>query len=544
MLPLFVAFFSSFFFLTLISAQASAPLRFLYQNNGDWSDDSQIGYIISSTEAVDASKACASISEKAASVSEPIDSGLQKQLAYLVYDKTYETGQKFWVADGKALQVVADGHVQLSTAGNGEKLPVLCTQSAPRNVANNTDTASQYHITTNHWTGFRDGRSFRFQGVPYAAPVDRFAYSQPLDSTEPVMATTTGRGLQCPQTAGTDSPYKEACLFLNIYTPLVGEKQAGRPVMLWVHGGGFSSGSGLDFTFDGGNLASRGDVVVVTPNYRLGSLGFLSIDNEAKGNYGLGDVITALKWVKANIKYFGGDASKVTIFGQSAGAQIVEALLGSPEASNLFAHAIIQSGRPQDQDNALQTASTAQKDGSAKVIEDLGCAKSKNVLDCLRKLPVEDFLRKSAFSKLVVDGRLITHKLLDVNGKNGGHINAVPVMMGFMRDEMGSLGYVPPADSTLEEALRKAKISSSDISVIEKNPKIFQGDTINVTITAQTNVLSIKRCGQESTLLALAKSKVFPAVYGYTQDQRAMQILNYDPNGVCQDKDDGNPYYL
>lgn len=114
--------------------------------------------------------------------------------------------------------------------------------------------------------------------------------------------------------------------------------------MLWIHGGGFTSGSASDTTFDGGNMASRGDVVVVTINYRLSTLGFLALDNSTlRGNYGIADQVTALDWVRTHIEDFGGDKDRITVFGQSAGAASVRALLASPKARGKFSRAILQS---------------------------------------------------------------------------------------------------------------------------------------------------------------------------------------------------------
>ena len=112
-------------------------------------------------------------------------------------------------------------------------------------------------------------------------------------------------------------------------------------MMLWIHGGAFTSGEASDSLFDGGNMASRGDVVVVGINYRLSTLGFLALnDGKTNGNYGIGDQITALEWVQQHIRAFGGDPDRVTVFGQSAGAASVRALMGSPKAIGKFAGAI------------------------------------------------------------------------------------------------------------------------------------------------------------------------------------------------------------
>jgi carboxylesterase type B len=114
--------------------------------------------------------------------------------------------------------------------------------------------------------------------------------------------------------------------------------------MFWIHGGAFTSGTGNDPTMDGANIVSRGDVVLVTINYRLGSFGFLALDDGVtKGNYGFADQINALDWVRRNIQDFGGDPNRITVFGQSAGAGSVRAMLASPEAEGKFKGAIPQS---------------------------------------------------------------------------------------------------------------------------------------------------------------------------------------------------------
>jgi len=140
---------------------------------------------------------------------------------------------------------------------------------------------------------------------------------------------------------------QEDCLNLNVFTP---NKQGKLPVMVWIHGGGFQIGSGSLPLYDGCKLAQATDTVVVTINYRLGALGFLRLCDITKGaitstgNEGLGDQITALKWIQQNIHHFGGDKNNITLFGESAGAMSIGCLLASPKAKNLFHKAILQSG--------------------------------------------------------------------------------------------------------------------------------------------------------------------------------------------------------
>jgi para-nitrobenzyl esterase len=141
----------------------------------------------------------------------------------------------------------------------------------------------------------------------------------------------------------------EDSLFVNVWTPAI--DRAKRPVMVWVHGGGFNSGGSAQQMYDGANLARRGDVVVVTFNYRLGALGFGFLRDllgphasRVDANNGLRDQIAALHWVKDNIDAFGGDPDNVTLFGESAGAMSIGALLAAPSARGLFRRAIAQSG--------------------------------------------------------------------------------------------------------------------------------------------------------------------------------------------------------
>lgn len=189
---------------------------------------------------------------------------------------------------------------------------------------------------------FRDNRSFRFQGIPFADPPARWTYPTAYTGSKTIDATKFGS--ECVQSGATSA--SEDCLFLNVWTPFVpGSKSVPRShlkaVMFWIHGGAFTGGTGADSTFDGGPMASRGDVVLVTTNYRLSTLGFLALnDGKTNGNFGIADIIAALDWVNEHIAAFGGDPDRITIFGQSAGAGSVRALLQSPKAMGKYAAAI------------------------------------------------------------------------------------------------------------------------------------------------------------------------------------------------------------
>lgn len=196
-------------------------------------------------------------------------------------------------------------------------------------------------------------------GIPYAKPPIkelRFRKPEPIESWTEVRDASRF-GPQCiqfkpnrtwtPWISG-DDYMSEDCLYLNIWAPLESSvSQSLKPVMVWIHGGAFFSGSSDLSTYDGRILAAYGDVVVVSINYRLGAFGFLNMGTEsAPGNQGLHDQVMALRWIQTNIKNFGGDPRLVTLFGQSAGAISIGLHYLSPLSSDLFRRGILQSGAP------------------------------------------------------------------------------------------------------------------------------------------------------------------------------------------------------
>ena len=197
-----------------------------------------------------------------------------------------------------------------------------------------------------------------FRGIPYAAPPVgslRWRPPQPAAHWTGVRpAAQLGHNCIQHQPYSDIDPFKagvsEDCLYLNVWTNSLDGRMAKRPVMVWIHGGGFWAGFGGEERHNGARLAQKG-AVVVTLNYRLGPLGFLAhpalaaeSPHHATGNYGLLDQIAALEWVKRNIARFGGDPSRVTIFGESAGGMSVGSLIASPLAKGLFHRAILESG--------------------------------------------------------------------------------------------------------------------------------------------------------------------------------------------------------
>ncbi|MCS6935147.1 MAG: carboxylesterase/lipase family protein [Chitinophagales bacterium] len=203
--------------------------------------------------------------------------------------------------------------------------------------------------------GEREDGVLSWKGVPYAQPpvgALRYRAPQPPEPWKGIRAATRYSAI-CPQPHSRFSVGKhssEDCLYLNIWSPAA--DCAKRPVMVWIHGGGFIVGSGASDLYHGANLSRNGDVVVVTLNYRLGVFGLLYFDStdsaasEFENNLAIRDQLAALQWVKENIEAFGGDPDNITIFGESAGGTSVETLLACPDAKGLFHKAIVQSGPP------------------------------------------------------------------------------------------------------------------------------------------------------------------------------------------------------
>jgi para-nitrobenzyl esterase len=249
----------------------------------------------------------------------------------------------------------------------------------------------------------------------------------------------------------------EDCLYLNIWSP--GADNALRPVMVWIHGGAFVTGSGSTPWYEGSSFAINGDVVVVTINYRLGALGFLHLADlgadasEFTSNCGLLDQVAALEWVRDNIAAFGGDPSNVTVFGESAGAMSIGTLLAMSSSRGLFKRAILQSGAG----NAVSKREAATKAASALMTE-LGLG--TNQITVLKDVPVDQLLAAQnkvgsrrgllAFQP-AVDG--ITLERMPIEAIADGSAEGVEVLIGTNRNEMKLFTRMTPSTANPDEVL-------------------------------------------------------------------------------------------
>lgn len=291
-----------------------------------------------------------------------------------------------------------------------------------------------------------------FRGIPYAAPpvgALRWRPPRPVAHWTGVRpATQLGHNCMQGQPYSDIDPYtagvSEDCLYLNVWTTTLGSGSPARPVMVWIHGGGFFAGFGGEERHNGARLARKG-AVVVTLNYRLGPFGFLAhpafaaeSPHHAAGDYGLLDQIAALEWVRRNIARFGGDPSRVTIFGESAGGMSVGSLIASPLAKGLFARAILESGTgvgtgvgPRDSGYAAGIAfadSLGIHGRNAAAAAQLRAVSADTILATAQRMG-----RGGPHFWPVVDGWVLPHPV--DSALSLGTANRVPVIVGSNRDE-------------------------------------------------------------------------------------------------------------
>lgn len=353
--------------------------------------------------------------------------------------------------------------------------------------------------TTGKVQGITDSGVEVFKGIPYAAPpIGNLRWRSPqshpgwsgvLQASEfsPISWQNINEAGGVLSFDANETPeLNEDCLTLNIWTPST--EGGKRPVLFWIHGGGFVGGSGSSAIYDGSHLARRGDVVVVSINYRLGALGFINLSEvtggriPATGNEGLEDQVFALKWVRDNIERFGGDPANITIFGESAGGMSVGALMAFPAAKGLFHKAIPQSGACHTASPLSQATTIAEK-----LLNRLGISPNKDVQELLdlsaadlteqgQKLAAEESGLGMIFQPCI-DGHALPE--MPIDSVKEGSADDVAVLVGATRDEWRLfVGMVPGSEKLTEEKLKSqlANNGGTDLSfMIEPYREMLTG---------------------------------------------------------------------
>jgi para-nitrobenzyl esterase len=404
-----------------------------------------------------------------------------------------------------------------------------------------SDSAAVAETTCGKVRGYVRNGVNTFKGIPYAGPTGGNARFQP--PTKPVSWT----GLRSSMYYGPVSPQGprggwavdenafmfewddgqpgEDCLRINIWTPGLRDGRK-RPVMFWIHGGGYSAGSGQELkSYDGENLARHGDVVVVSMNHRLNALGYLNLaeygDQWANSaNVGMLDIVAALEWVRDNSANFGGDPGNVMIFGQSGGGGKVGVLMAMPAAKGLFHRAGIQSGSSLRQSPPENSAKLA-----AAVLEELGLTKSN--LHQLNTLPYEKIVAAgvAAQHKLTppggnipgsgmginwgptVDGRTLPHNAFDPAAPE---ISAnVPLLVGTVKNEfLNGIGHPEYESMTMDEVRKRVGQRYGDKSdkiidafrTAHPNDKPF--DILSLIMASQTRQNAVTQAERKAALNA------------------------------------------
>lgn len=380
------------------------------------------------------------------------------------------------------------------------------------------------------------GSTRTFLGIPYAAPpIGELRWKAPAPPaawTETFKASE--KGPACPQsnilTGAFDKTTNEDCLTVNVWTP---ERPASSalPVLVWIHGGAYTMGSGGDASYDGQVLSEKTGSIVVTLNYRLGPLGFLAHpllkaedpSHPSTGGYGIEDQRAALAWVKANIAAFGGDPARVTLFGESAGGASTCFHMVSPKSKGLFQRAIIESG-PCD----LVVAEADANAQAEEFVAALGCKESQDVAACLRGKSAEEVLKALPLSGDLISGEGASWSPV-VDGWNvadapskllaAGSFEKVPTILGSNADE-GTLFFqlggpsLTVADDAAFELVAEKLVPGHGKEVVEHYPSATYGSAQKALMAAVGDGAFV--CPTRQAARAIAKAGAATYLYHFT----------------------------
>ncbi|XP_070789576.1 cholinesterase-like [Pituophis catenifer annectens] len=333
----------------------------------------------------------------------------------------------------------------------------------------------------------RSGAVNAYLGIPYAEPpVGRLRFQKPVPHqlwSHVLEATRFGKpchqwsffGYPSSRIWVANKPHSEDCLFLNIWVPHP-QPSVSVPILVWIHGGGFTVGAGSLDLYNGSTLAATENVIVASMNYRVGIWGFLFFPPEAPGNMGLWDQYLALNWLKENAAVFGGDADKLTLIGHSAGAASVGFHLLSPISQSLFDRAVLQSGAP----NAPWASMPPEKiqKRTVNIIGLLNCRKRNDsaVMSCLQNKEADAFLNFSSFFLPTYDGDFLPEdpKILLQKGK----IPAKPLLIGITRED-GTV-FIPRVLNNVDDKNRTWEQALSAVGIILRRD--FEEDIVKAVL--------------------------------------------------------------
>ena len=402
-------------------------------------------------------------------------------------------------------------------------------------------------------TGFVSGSIVNaqrgFQGIPFAAPPigqNRWRDPQPVTPWHNVLQATKP-GPRCAQDEGLGSPGSDSedCLYLNVTTP---PQAHDLPVLVWLHGGGFTSGAGSDYGVD--QLVRNGSVVV-TINYRLGAFGYFGFPGLAgSGAFGLKDQQQALEWVRRNIGQFGGNPHNVTLFGASAGGLSTCAQLTSPRTRNLFHKAIIQSGPcqlgiPVGENQVQHTWSKREDVEQAGANAPHGC---KDIA-CLRALPTQAVKKLTPlFSAPAYDTEALPYN--PIEALENGRFHKIPVLAGTTRDELTVFVamYYPPLDAAgYEQALTQGFGAARAKRILEQYPPKGGDERVRLSavLTAMTSACTTTELREQTRAFGYEFAEprppmIFPGMpefgYGAYHGSELPFLLRYANTKLSEDQ--------